>query len=147
MADPGQVENALLNLAINASHAMPDGGNPSILTETAPSTSEGLAQHWAGQPGDYVALRAIDNGTGIPKDVLEHVFEPFFSTKEVGQGTGLGLSMVYGFSRQSGGDVRIESTPGEGTVIKLYLPRANSVAPRREREKSERAYAQQDMIA
>ncbi|NQV20378.1 MAG: PAS domain S-box protein, partial [Rhodospirillales bacterium] len=126
LADPGQLENALLNLAINARDAMPEGGILEItcsnieLQEGDRRVSDEIAA------GDYVQITVRDTGTGIPKDVLEHVFEPFYTTKDVGEGSGLGLSMVYGFARQSGGDAVIESVPGKGTEIRLFLPRAEA---------------------
>ncbi|MDQ8697493.1 ATP-binding protein [Hyphomicrobium sp. LHD-15] len=121
--DSNQLESALLNLAINAQHAMPNGGKLTI--ETA---NTHLDQAYASRFGDvnqgqYVLISVADTGTGIPPDVLEKVFEPFFTTKPSGQGTGLGLSMVHGFVKQSGGHVRIYSEVGHGTTVKLYLPR------------------------
>ncbi|MBL6453949.1 PAS domain S-box protein [Belnapia sp. T6] len=122
MVDRSQLENALLNLCINARDAMPDGGR--LVIETAnrqldPRTAAGRDL----PPGDYVALRVGDTGTGMPPDVIAKAFDPFFTTKPLGQGTGLGLSMIYGFARQSGGQVRIRSEVGRGTVVSLYLPR------------------------
>jgi PAS domain S-box-containing protein len=121
VADANQLESALLNLAINARDAMASGGRLTIATHVqdiaAPTDGELAA-------GRYIAIVVRDNGTGIPADVLEKVFEPFYTTKPIGQGTGLGLSMVFGFVRQSGGDIRIESVPGEGTTITLLLPLA-----------------------
>ena len=121
--DPGQFTNAVLNLAINARDAMPDGGRLRI--EACNVT---LDRAYAGRypdvvPGDYVRLVVADTGTGMAPDVLEQAFEPFFTTKKLGAGTGLGLSMVYGFVQQSGGHVRIRSQLGSGTSVKLYLPR------------------------
>ncbi len=122
--DPGQVENAVLNLCINARDAMPEGGKITIETSNAhvgpdhPGIAEGMTV------GDYVLLTVTDTGVGIPAEVLERVFEPFFTTKEVGKGTGLGLSMVYGFARQSGGNLCIDSEPGKGTTVSLFLPEA-----------------------
>ena len=122
-ADPGQLENALLNLVINARHAMPDGGKLRISVANAPVAGEPVPGRVQVNPGDYVAVQVSDTGAGMAPDVLEHAFEPFFTTKDVGEGSGLGLSMVYGFAKQSGGDARIESAVGQGTVVTLYLPR------------------------
>jgi len=116
--DPGQFELALLNIAVNARDAMPGGGIIAIEAENCSLHQSG------GLDGDFVCLTISDNGEGIPGGVLPHVFEPFFTTKEVGKGTGLGLCQVYGFARSSGGDVRIESTAGQGTKVRLYLPRS-----------------------
>jgi len=130
--DSAQLESALVNLAINARDAMPDGGSLRIVTSNlsvpAGATADGVA------PGDYVVVAVSDTGRGIPPAVLDKVFEPFFTTKEVGKGTGLGLSMVYGFLQQSRGHVRIESEVDRGTTVRLHLPRSNetmqaSVAP------------------
>jgi two-component system NtrC family sensor kinase len=122
--DPSEFELALLNLAVNARDAMPQGGS---LTITArPVVLKGKAAE-DGLKGEFVAVRVADSGSGIPADVLPHVFEPFFTTKEVGKGTGLGLSQVYGFAKQSGGTATITSTVGRGTVITLYLPRTQDV--------------------
>ncbi len=121
--DPHQLETAILNLAINARDAMPQGGK--LIINTANTTvDESLAARCGGRPGNYVPdLGRSTTGVGIAPDVLAHVFEPFFTTKDVGKGTGLGLSQVYGFARQSGGFVTIESEPGRGTIIAIYLPR------------------------
>jgi PAS domain S-box-containing protein len=118
-ADPGQLENALLNLAINARDAMPEGGTLEISCENVQ-----LHDNDKVAAGDYVQIAVRDSGSGMPEDVLEHAFEPFYTTKDVGEGSGLGLSMVYGFARQSGGDATIESKPGTGTEVKLLLPRS-----------------------
>jgi signal transduction histidine kinase/ActR/RegA family two-component response regulator len=127
LVDPNQLELALLNLCINASDAMPAGGNLIIKTEN--HTLDGpRAKALELSPGQYVSLSICDNGTGMEPDVMEHAFDPFFTTKPVGQGTGLGLSMVYGFVRQSGGHVRICSTPGQGTSVYLYLLRHDGAA-------------------
>jgi signal transduction histidine kinase len=120
MADANQVQTALLNLAINARDAMPAGGTISIGTGNCC-----LSQPEADLPaGDYVALSVQDTGTGMSEDVQARLFEPFFTTKDVGKGTGLGLAQVYGFVRQSGGGVRVQSVVGEGTTITILLPRA-----------------------
>jgi CheY-like chemotaxis protein len=122
MADPTQLELAVLNLAINARDAMPEGGTLRIATSVASVSFDAeLAD------GDYIELCVSDTGTGMPLEVAARAFEPFFTTKEVGKGTGLGLSMIYGVARQSGGTARIDSTPGEGTTIKLYFRRAEGV--------------------
>ncbi|MFC3231392.1 response regulator [Marinibaculum pumilum] len=125
LADPGQVETALLNLALNARDAMPDGGRLRVETANVRLDGAGAGDRPDALSGDYLMLAISDTGTGIAPDALPRVFEPFYTTKAVGLGTGLGLSMVYGFARQSGGDVQIESRPGAGTVVRLYLPRAN----------------------
>ncbi len=120
--DPHQLENALLNLCLNARDAMPDGGRLTIETSNKwLDASEGTKRDLP--PGQYVALSVSDNGCGMSKELIAHVFEPFFTTKPIGQGTGLGLSMVYGFVRQSGGQARIYSEVGFGARVSLYLPR------------------------
>jgi CheY-like chemotaxis protein len=116
------MENALLNLALNARDAMPIGGTLTI--ETANAHLDPDAGEDAPPPGDYVLVEVRDTGTGMTEDVRSRAFDPFFTTKPVGQGSGLGLSMVYGFVRQSGGHVRIESEVGKGTAVRMYLPRA-----------------------
>ena len=124
--DPHQLESALLNLVINARDAMVDGGHLTLGVSNATLSHDGIAEKVQAVQGDYVCISIDDTGCGMTADVLEHAFEPFYTTKPQGQGTGLGLSMVYGFARQSEGYVRIESTPGVGTQIKLYLPRHHS---------------------
>lgn len=118
--DANQLENAIINLVINARDAMPNGGEIRVLTSTV--SLEGDSEL---PDGDYVQVAVIDNGTGIEPEVLERVFEPFFSTKPIGKGTGLGLSMIYGFSRQSGGRVSICSQSGVGTEVRITLPRGH----------------------
>lgn len=127
LIDPSQVENAILNLAINARDAMNGRGQLTIEASNAMLDSEYCRLHSDVKPGQYVLIAVTDTGTGIPPNVLERVFEPFFSTKPEGKGTGLGLSMVYGFVKQSGGHVKIYSEIGNGTTVKLYLPRSAEV--------------------
>ena len=119
-ADPAQIESALLNLAINSRDAMPGGGTLTIDAANFPCDEGGpdLAA------GDYVAISVTDTGAGMTKEVLDRAFEPFFTTKEPGSGSGLGLSMVYGMVKQAGGHARIDSAPGAGTAVRLYLPRS-----------------------
>jgi len=122
LVDPSQLENALLNLCINARDAMPDGGR--IVVRTAnQSFDEQEAKVRGVAEGRYISLCVTDTGTGMPPDVVAKAFEPFFTTKPIGAGTGLGLSMIYGFAQQSGGQVRIDSTVGEGTTVCILLPR------------------------
>ena len=122
MVDPPQLENALLNLCINARDAMPDGGR--ITIETANRwMDDRTARERDVAPGQYLSLCVSDTGTGMSPDVIARAFDPFFTTKPLGQGTGLGLSMIYGFARQSGGQVRIYSEVGQGTMVCIYLPR------------------------
>jgi PAS domain S-box-containing protein len=121
--DPGQFETALLNLAVNSRDAMPDGGVLTIETANAVLDDSYVANEPGLMAGPYVLVAISDTGMGIPHDQIGHVFEPFFTTKSVGQGTGLGLSMVYGFVKQTGGHIRIYSEPNEGTTVKLYFPR------------------------
>jgi len=122
-ADVSELESTLLNLALNARDAMPDGGKLTIETSNAYLDDEYCRHHDGVSPGQFVLIAVSDSGVGMPAEAIERAFEPFFTTKEPGKGTGLGLSQVYGFMKQSGGHVKIYSERGEGTTIKLYLPR------------------------
>jgi PAS domain S-box-containing protein len=123
-SDPNQLELVILNLAINSRDAMPAGGLLELTTRNVPVAKN---EHDDLSAGDYVLISVTDNGTGMPPQVLEHAFEPFFTTKEVGKGSGLGLPQVYGVAKQFGGSVRLQSKPGKGTTVELFLPRAASV--------------------
>ncbi len=118
--DPGQLEVAVLNIAVNARDAMPTGGVITVRTRNCPD------QEIEGLDGDFVELSVADTGKGMSAATIRRVFEPFFTTKDVGKGTGLGLSQVYGFTRASGGDARIASEPGQGSVVSLYFPRSTN---------------------
>ena len=122
-ADPNQLESALLNLVLNARDAMPNGGRLLVETLNQRLAPDFAQAHDNLKPGDYVLLRVSDNGCGMPEAIINRVFDPFFTTKPIGQGTGLGLSMIYGFSKQSRGHVTLNSTLGRGTEVSLYLPR------------------------
>lgn len=121
--DASELESTLLNLALNARDAMHEGGKLTIETSNAYLDDEYCRQHEDVVPGQYILVAITDNGAGMSAETIDRAFEPFYTTKEAGKGTGLGLSQVYGFMKQSGGHVKIYSEPGEGTTIKLYLPR------------------------
>jgi len=127
-ADPGQVEQVLMNLAANARDAMPDGGHVHVSTRNEQVKERTEARPGLG-PGHYVVIEVVDNGTGMAAEVRERVFEPFYTTKELGKGTGLGLATVYGIVKQMGGGIYLESEPGQGTTFAVYLPRASDPAP------------------
>ncbi len=133
--DPVQLETAVVNLCINSRDAMPQGGKLTIETRNSSLDRDYAAAHAELAPGDYVMVAISDSGTGMTPTVLARAFDPFFTTKPVGRGTGLGLSMVYGFMKQSGGHVNIYSEPGKGTTVRLYLPRMAGTAGKRKAEK------------
>ncbi len=136
--DEGQLENALLNLAINARDAMAEGGWLTISTGETHLSAADLAGEDATAPGAFATVAVTDTGMGMAPEVVAHAFEPFFTTKPLGQGTGLGLSQIYGFVRQSGGVVRLESAPGQGTTVRIFLPR-HKPAPADEAEEGDGA--------
>jgi PAS domain S-box-containing protein len=141
MCDPNQLENAILNLVINARDAMPDGGRLRIETANTHLDPREIVAEDEEKPGPYICVSVSDTGVGIDAAILDKVFDPFFTTKPLGQGTGLGLSMIYGFAKQSEGHARIHSEVGRGTSVKLYLPRrqrAEEEAAPREPEQTER---------
>jgi two-component system cell cycle sensor histidine kinase/response regulator CckA len=121
--DQGQLEQVIINLAVNARDAMSGGGRLTIQTCNVSTNEPTRREHEEMPPGEYVTIEVLDTGMGIPKENLARIFEPFFSTKEVGSGTGLGLSTVYGIVRQTGGFIFVDSAPGEGAKFTIYLPR------------------------
>jgi PAS domain S-box-containing protein len=131
VTDANQLENALLNLVINSRDAMPDGGRLRIETASALIEADAPSVQNEAGPGEYTVISVADTGTGMPPETVAKVFDPFFTTKPIGQGTGLGLSMVYGFVRQSEGYVRLESEVGKGTTVRLYFPRQDCAATKR----------------
>jgi two-component system cell cycle sensor histidine kinase/response regulator CckA len=124
--DQGQLEQVIINLAVNARDAMPDGGTLTIRTANFREERELRRGHEVMPPGDYILIEVADTGVGIPKENLPRIFDPFFSTKELGSGTGLGLSTVYGIVKQTGGFVFVSSTPARGAAFQIFLPRFES---------------------
>ena len=142
LCDPHQLENAILNLAINARDAMPEGGRLTIETCNAHLDDAYAGRQREIKPGQYVCIAVSDTGIGMKREIVEKAFDPFFTTKPIGQGTGLGLSMIYGFARQSEGYAKIYSEEGRGTTVKLYLPRYHGDVEEAEEEGEELSDAQ-----
>jgi two-component system cell cycle sensor histidine kinase/response regulator CckA len=139
--DVNQFEQVIINLAVNARDAMPNGGTLTVRTSNASVTERHTSDLQSMPPGDYVLCEVQDTGTGIPKDILDKIWEPFFSTKDVGKGTGLGLSTVYGIIKQTGGFIFCDSVVGQGTVFRIYLPRHTQEAVAAEETKEEKPEA------
>jgi two-component system cell cycle sensor histidine kinase/response regulator CckA len=140
-ADISQFEQVIVNLAVNARDAMPDGGKVAIRTANVPAAEAGMLNLNGMPAADYVLVEVSDNGTGIPPDIIGKIFDPFFSTKDVGKGTGLGLSTVYGIVKQTGGFIYPVSEVGKGTTFRIFLPRhvpgADEIAEEKAQEKSQ----------
>jgi PAS domain S-box-containing protein len=141
LVDTSQLQNALLNLVLNARDAMPRGGRLSIEISRVKLDVDYAQMYPQVRTGDYVLIAVTDTGTGMPEDVKQRAFEPFFTTKGVGAGTGLGLSMVYGFAKQSGGHIQLYSEPGQGTSVRIFLPAAHKAALVSQESQTEKAKA------
>jgi CheY-like chemotaxis protein len=122
LADPSQIEQVIVNLVVNARDAMPNGGDLLIKTESVIIDSAAAADQQLSKEGPYIVISVVDNGVGIQEEARPHVFEPFYTTREIGKGTGLGLSTVYGIVKQSDGFIELETEPGRGTTFSVYLP-------------------------
>ena len=122
-ADPGQVSQVIMNLVLNARDAMPEGGRITLETRNTEIGQEYLKMRLVPKPGHYVLLSVSDTGTGMTPEIMQHIFEPFYTTKEPGKGTGLGLPTVYGIVSQAHGGIEVESEPGRGTTFRIYFPR------------------------